>query len=78
MRRTGLVLLQEISVVRYGAVPGAEIIYRRELKPPPDRNPPAARSATLPRREVEVPGETVFYGGGIIRRPGSGHVIGVR
>ena len=32
----------------------------------------------LPRREVEVPGEQVFYGGPVIRRPGIGRVLGVR
>ena len=51
----GLLLFREISVVRRGAIPGAGIISRRELKSP------VKRSAPVPSRGAVPSGWSVLY-----------------
>jgi hypothetical protein len=65
LRRMLVGELHELSIVKHGAIPGAEIIMTI-----PRRSKPKA-----PQRQAV--GE-VIYGGPLIRRPGIGQVLGVR
>jgi hypothetical protein len=66
--------LSEISIVRRGAVKGAEITNRATLKPAPVS---ATRPAAVRSCDRAAAGE-VFYGGPVLIRPGIGQVLGVR
>jgi hypothetical protein len=75
LKRPALRWVNELSLVERGAIPGAQVIARREVgSPAPPPTLATREAAAPPPREESV----VIHGDGIIRRPGIGQVLGVR
>ena len=72
--------VEEVSIVKRGRVPGAEITHRVERPPTPKLSPVPTPVPAKPAAATgggAAAGE-VFYGGPLIRREGIGQVLGVR
>lgn len=64
--------INELSLVAEGAIRGAEVIGRRELRTTTTPLPSATTARTA------APGEVIYGDGTVIRRPGIGQVLRVR
>ena len=70
--------MEELSVVRHGRVPGAEVVSRVELPPEPRISPAArGRASDSPSDRFPEPAGEVTYGDGSVIRRNIGRVISV-